>query len=494
VSLTKFYKQKHVWTKCPGDPAIKCTWVTVPLDYSHPQSSTIRLRVAMRPASIKKGVLGDIFTNPGGPGASGLDVAYGAIDYLPTTITRHYNVVGIDPRGVGLSSPIHCLSLAQLDTFNGFGTLRSPAGPLSGLPTTPAQVTAYDSMVKAFGKSCKAKNPKLYNQVGTLNAARDMDIVRIVLRQKKLTYYGWSYGTYLGAWYAELFPQNVARFVLDGPMDPALDETTGAYNQMKAFENELHRFLADCRHHSDCPTVLKGTGDAPLKAFLAASNKLIAHPAITSLSRKAFGQQALTQNLFLTAVFGMLPDDASGWSLLRLALGDLIAHKDPTAMLNLAYYEDNKDPTTKKYGDNLIEAYVSILCSDYQAPLSVSDPSNEILATWSHDFPAFGSSFAWEQQVCHYWPAHTPLKPRALHAKGSKPILVVGATYDPATPYSGAVALSKELQHARLLTWTADGHTSYNRGSKCVDSAITTYLMKGTLPPVGKVCAAVKRP
>ena len=262
---------------------------------------------------------------------------------------------------------------------------------------------------------------------------------------------------------------------------------------MKAFELALHRFLNDCAKHSNCPTKLRGTADANFKQFLALSDGLAAKPLITSASKQAFGNQALTQNLFMTGVLGMLYDDDFGWRLLRSALNDLMARNDPIAMLDLAYYEDNKDPYTGAYGDNLVEAFNSIWCGDYQAPMSVSDLSNEILATWSHDFPAFGPSFAWEQQTCALWPFHTKIKPRPLHATGSKPILVVGAKYDPATPYSGAVALAKQLQHGRLLTWNGDGHTSYNRGSSCVDSAITNYLLKGTLPAAGKVCAAVKR-
>lgn len=488
VSLSGFYTQKIVWTKCPGYSGVRCTWVKVPIDYAHPSSGSIRLKVAVHPAGAKKN-LGYLFTNPGGPGASGVDVATGATGYLPAAITKNYSVVGIDPRGVGASSPIHCVSRADLDTFNGFGPKS-----LSGLPSTPSEIASFDAMVKAFGAGCKARNPKLLEHVGTLDAARDMDVVRIVLHIKKLTYYGWSYGTYLGAWYAQLFPKNVNRFVLDGPVDPSLDQMTGAHAQLMAFELELKRFLADCPKHSNCPSALRGTADANYTKFQAVSNALVTNPAITAASRQTFGSQALTQNLFLTAVLGMLYDDSYGWSLLRGALTDFLSSKDPSSLLSLAYYEDNKDPFTGAYGDNLVEAFNAISCYDYQAPIDVSNLSNEIVNTWSQQAPVFGASFAWEEQVCAFWPAHSKVLPRPLRAPGSKTILVVGAKYDPATPYGGAVSLAKQLQHARLLSWNGDGHTSYNRGSACVDSAVTAYLLKGTLPPVGKMCPAVKRP
>ncbi len=488
--LTSFYTQKLTWTKCPENVKVKCAWVKVPLDYSKPSGSAIKLRIALHPASIQKHNLGDLFTNPGGPGGSGVDVALQATSYLPPAVTQRYNVVGIDPRGVGQSTPLHCLTRAGLDTLNGFGP-----NAINSTPTTATDIATFNSATASFGAACKAKNPTLFDHIGTLNAARDMDVVRGVLGQKKLTYYGWSYGTYLGAWYAELFPSKVSRFVLDGAIDPSLDNLTSAYDQLQAFEIALHRFLNDCANHTDCPPQLRGSPQANFATFQALSAQLATTPATSPTAQSMFGTQMLTQQLFLSSVLGMLYSDTWGWDTLRQALTTMLSAKhDPAYLLEIAYFEADKDPSTGAYSSNLSEAFNAISCYDYPPPPSVADASNDILATWSSDFPAFGSTFAWAQQICNQWPAHSATAPRQLHAKGSGPILVVGTKYDPATPYAEAVSLSKQLQHGRLLTWIGDGHTAYYRGSSCIDSSITTYLIKGTLPPVGKVCAAVKRP
>ena len=493
ANLTGFYKQHIVWTKCPGYSSVKCTWIKVPLDYGKTNGDTLRLRVALHPASVSAHNLGDLFTNPGGPGGGGIDVAENATQYLPSEITQHYNVVGIDPRGVGMSNPIHCLTTAGLDSLNGFGP-----NPVNSTPTTLADIAKWDAFTKAFGAACKARNPKLFDHIGTQNAARDMDVVRVVLGQNKLTYYGWSYGTYLGAWYAQLFPKHVARFVLDGAIDPSLDNMTSSYNQLKAFENELHRFLTDCPNHQNCPKKLSGTGAQNFATFqkLSASLTLV-EPKQTQPGLPNTGYpQFLTQNLFLTAVIGMMYSDTFGWDLLRQALANLLDTSNPNGqlMLQLAYFEDGKDPNTLQYQDNLAEAFNAISCYDYPAPPNISNMSNDIAGTWAQQFPAFGQSFAWGQQICAQWPAHSSVRPQQLHAKGSGPILVVGTKYDPATPYAGAVSLSKQLQNGHLLTWIGDGHTAYNRGSACIDGYITKYLLSGKLPPKGKVCPAVRRP
>ena len=485
ASLSTFTSQTLKWTSCPGQPGVTCTWLRVPVDYSKPSGTTIKVRVALHKARVQKGKLGYLFTNPGGPGAAGTDVAYYATAYLPPAVSDHYDVVGIDPRGVGQSAPIRCLTNAQQDALNGFGT-----NPLNATPTTASDIATWDTAATAFGADCAAKNATMISHVGTLDAARDMDVLRAALHQSKITYYGWSYGTYLGAWYAQLFPTHTKRVVLDGAIDPSLDNATLALGQLAAFENALKRFLANCPKHKDCPTKLSGTATQNYATFQTLSAQLATTPDANTGTN-----QPLTQELLLTAVIGALYDDEFGWAQLRQALSDLMGpNHDGGLALLLAYQNDDHNFPGSGYTSNLAQAFNAISCYDYKAPPNVANASNEIAATWTAKYPVFGATFAWAQQFCAFWPVHTTRAAVPLHAKGSGPILVVGTKYDPATPYSMAVALSKQLQHGRLLTWIGDGHTAYYRGSSCIDASITKFLTKGTLPPIGRVCAAVTRP
>jgi pimeloyl-ACP methyl ester carboxylesterase len=481
-AIAKFYTQKVVWTKCPQFPTVRCTWIRVPLDYSKPAGISIKIRVADRPANIQKGKLGALFTNPGGPGGPGTFDAYYALDSYSPDLLDHFDIVGFDPRGIGQSTHISCLTAAELDPLNGFGP-----SAINQLPATPSDIAAYNAASAALGADCLAKNPNLIRHVGTREVARDMDILRAALHQKRLSYLGGSYGTYLGAWYAQLFPKRVGRLVLDGAIDPSVTSERFYVQGAVAKEIALRRFLADCPTHPlNCPKQLMGSPAANYAAIEQLSSQLAQTPMVVP------GLEPLTQVRLLDAIQAYLYDDSIGWLQLRRDLDALWNKSDGRPLDENAYWWNGKDPSTNDYPSGG-DASWAIRCFDWLPQPDLADPSNPTLTQLAQSAPDFGAIDLWGDQVCAKWPVHVATPAKALHAVGAPPILVVGTKYDPATPYSWALSLSRQLPHARLLTWNGDGHEAYNRGSDCIDSAVDHYLLTGVLPRDRKVCPAVSR-
>lgn len=472
ANLLPFYSQHISWQECPSNPGVECTWVTVPIDYSNPSAGSMKLRVAYAPASAGGSQrYGFLFTNPGGPGGSGLDIPFDVNSYVSDKLITHFDILGWDPRGVGQSDPIRCLNNKQKDALVN----------LNATPTTPAEIATFTAAQKAFALACKTKNPKTYDHVGTVAAAHDMDIIRAVIGEKSMYYLGFSYGTYLGAWYAEQFPKRITRMVLDGAINPALDNTQLSLEQLKGFERALYRFLDWCPKSSSCPSIFKVSQDARIHLIIAEQNLLAKKPAKTDDPKRP-----LTESLFQTGMVYSLYDDTYGWPGLAGALDQLMVHGDGTDMLQLADAYLNRQPDGT-YPDNSLDSFNAITCYD-KPPTPQLQGTLPLVKSWSAQYPVLGSNFAWANMTCGYWPVHTDLKPGPLHAKGSGPILVLGTTYDPATPYDEAVALSQQLDNGHLVTWIGDGHTAYNRGSECVRKAVDDYFLYGKLPKKGLVC------
>jgi pimeloyl-ACP methyl ester carboxylesterase len=369
-----------------------------------------------------------------------------------------------------------------MDTAFGFG-----ANGVNQTPTTPEDMTALNSAFTALGASCAANAPNLIKHLSTIEVARDMDIMRALLHQKTLTYMGASYGTYLGAWYAQLFPKRVGRFVLDGAIDPAVPAQQGWVDFAGGMELALHRFLADCpKHPVDCPSQLNGTASQNYATF----ENLVA--TITQTPVVVPGLEPLTRVRLMLGIASWLYDDAVGWERLRQALTSLWTSNDGRLFDENAYWWYGKDSATNSYDPSALQQD-AILCLDRPSLPALADPNNQALAEAATVAPDFGDVFLWHEQICGNWPVQGSRPSSPLHAIGSPTIVVVGNKYDPATPYKHAVSLARQLQHARLLTWIGDGHTAYNRGSVCIDYAIDTFLVKGILPKVGKVCPAVPR-
>ncbi len=463
VSLQRFYDQKPAWKACGG--GFYCTTVEVPLNYQQPDAGTIGLSVIKLPAQDQAHRLGSLLVNPGGPGGSGVDYARAADRAFTLTLLKSYDIVGFDPRGVASSDPVKCLSDKQLDTFIA----------IDGSPDTPAEEQALVAVSKGFANGCEQRSGRLLPYVGTVDAAKDMDIIRAVVGDAKLNYFGASYGTFLGATYAEEFPTRVGRMVLDGAIDPAIDAVELGKGQAEGFQLALDDFLKDCFTHSDCPV---GPDEATAQQQIV---DLLARADKTPLS----GSRPVTQSLALLGIVFAMYAPEEGWPVLRQALARAL-QGDGSILLQLAdLYTDRA--SDGHYTSNQNEVIYAVNCVD-RADHSTLAQIRGNATDWTKISPVFGAYLAWSNLPCTMWPVPATDQAGPIHAAGAPPILVVGTTRDPATPYAWAQGLASELDSGRLLTYVGDGHTAYNRGSQCIDSAVDGYLTQGTLPPVGTRC------
>ncbi|MEU9920400.1 alpha/beta hydrolase [Streptomyces griseoluteus] len=471
-ALSPYYTQKLSWREC-GAPGFECATMKVPLDYDKPASGDIKLAVARKNATGKGKPLGSLLINPGGPGGSAITYLqqYAAIGYPPEVRAR-YDMVAVDPRGVARSEPVECLDGRQMDTF-------------TQTDITPDDHKETDALVGAdrkFAEACGEHSAKLLRHVSTVEAARDMDVLRELLGEKRLNYVGASYGTLLGATYAGLFPHRTGRLVLDGAMDPSLDARQINLDQTAGFETAFQAFSADCVKQPDCPLNGKDAtpaqvGDRLQKFFRA----LDAHPIPAG---DADGRR-LTESLATIGVVAAMYDQ-SAWEQLREALHSAMEENDGAGLLALSdsYYERD----SRGHYSNLMMANAAVNCLDLPPAFESPEQVEQALPQFEKASPVFGPSLAWSALNCTYWPVRATGEPHRIEAKGSAPIVVVGTTRDPATPYRWAQSLSRQLSSAHLLTYQGDGHTAYGRGSTCIDSAINTYLLHGTPPAPGKRC------
>ncbi|QHC26208.1 alpha/beta hydrolase [Streptomyces sp. GS7] len=466
ADLRPYYDQKLSWHDC-GVAGFQCATMKAPLDYAKPSAATdLRLAVARRQATGPGTRLGSLMVNPGGPGGS-------AIDYLqqyapqPAAIRARYDMVAMDPRGVARSEPIECLSNQQMDRFTQTDTT----------PGTPAEVNQLVTAYRNFAKGCEAHSGKLLPHVSTIEAARDMDILRAVLGDRKLTYVGASYGTFLGATYAGLFPSHSGRLVLDGAMDPSLNSRAINLDQTAGFNTAFLAFAADCVKKKDCPLGDKNPEDAG-KQLSALFKKLDAQPEDTGQDRK------LTESLATTGVIAAMYDQGA-WPELREYLAQAQAGNGRGLLaLSDSYYERHSDG----HYANQMYANPAVNCLDLAPAFTGPDQVRAALPAFRKASPVFGDNFAWSALNCTYWPVKPTGTPHRIAAKGADPIVVVGTTRDPATPYTWAKGLAAQLSSATLLTYVGDGHTAYGRGSDCIDTAINTYLLEGTPPAKNKRC------
>jgi pimeloyl-ACP methyl ester carboxylesterase len=473
TALASYYGQKPDWRSCKV-PGFECATLKAPLDYAKPAGGDVRLAVARKKATGPGRRLGSLLVNPGGPGGSAIGYlqAYAGIGY-PAQVRARYDMVAVDPRGVARSEPVECLSGRDMDTYT-----QTDLTPDDSRETTEL-VDAY----KKFAEGCGARSPKLLRHVSTVEAARDMDIVRAALGDAKLNYVGASYGTFLGATYAGLYPRRAGRLVLDGAMDPSLPARRMNLDQTAGFEAAFRSFAKDCVRQPDCPLGTKGTTTAEvgrnLKAFF---EKLDARPI-----RAGDGAgRELGESLATTGVIAAMYDEGA-WEQLREALTSAMKQKDGAGLLALSdgYYERDAGGGYQ----NLMFANAAVNCLDLPPSFDTPEEVRRSLPAFQKASPVFGEGLAWASLNCAYWPVRATGEPHRIEARGAAPIVVVGTTRDPATPYRWARALSAQLSSARLLTYEGDGHTAYGRGSTCVDSTINAYLLRGTPPPDGKRCS-----
>ncbi|MFE9001306.1 alpha/beta hydrolase [Streptomyces sp. NPDC007875] len=462
AALRPYYEQSLSWRPC-GGADFECAMLKAPLDYARPGTGQdLRLAVSRKKATGPGRSLGSLLVNPGGPGGSAVGYlqSFAAVGY-PTRVRARYDMVAMDPRGVADSEPVTCLSNKQMDTFT--QTDQTP----DGRGETDRLVAAY----KKFAHGCAARSGRILRHVSTVEAARDMDVLRAALGDRKLHYVGASYGTFLGATYADLYPHRVGRLVLDGALDPTLSSRRINRDQTAGFETAFTAFAEDCVRRTGCPL---GTGSVAaardrLSAFFT---RLDSHPVPTGESR-ALGEPLATMGV-ISAMY-----DETAWPQLRTALRSAMRGHGG-GLLNLAdlYYERDTDGSYA----NLMYANPAVNCLDLPPAFRTPAEVKKSLPAFEKASPVFGGALAWAALNCAYWPVRPTGTPHALHAKGAAPIVVVGTTRDPATPYPWARALAAQLSSATLLTYDGDGHTAYGRGSSCIDNAINTYLLTGRPP------------
>ncbi|MFC0847013.1 alpha/beta hydrolase [Streptomyces noboritoensis] len=469
AALRPYYQQKLTWRAC-GVPGFECSTMKAPLDYDKPTGTSINLAVARKKATGPGKRIGSLLVNPGGPGgtAVGYLQQYAGLGY-PAPVRARYDMVAVDPRGVARSEPVECLTSQEMDAYTQVDQTPDDADEKAALATS----------FENFAKGCEKHSGKVLPHVSTVEAARDMDILRQLLGDEKLYYFGASYGTFLGATYAELFPDRTGRLVLDGAMDPSLPALEMNRDQTAGFETAFQSFAADCvgRKEKDCPLGTTSVADASnrLKKFFT---DLDAKPIETGETRK------LGEALATTGVIAAMYDETT-WPELRTGLTRAM-HGDGGGLLTLAdsYYERDAEG---KYA-NLMYANAAVNCLDLPPSFSGPDAVDAALPSFEKASPVFGQGFAWAALNCAYWPVRATGTPHRIEAKGAAPIVVVGTTRDPATPYKWAESLASQLASGRLLTYEGDGHTAYGRGSDCIDTAINTYLLEGTPPPADKKC------
>jgi len=453
--LEPFYAQELDWESCEGD--FECARLEVPLDYSEPDGETIDLALLKLPA--RDDSQGALVVNPGGPGAPGTDYAAAASRVFREPLLRAFDIVGFDPRGTGDSAPVDCLTDDQLDAY-----LSSDPNP-----DTAEEEREFAALIREFGRGCAELSGDEVNHVSTIEAARDMDVLRAALGEDTLTYFGASYGTKLGATYAELFPDRVGRLVLDGAVDVSLDNRQLGLEQAAGFETALRAYIQNCVDTTETCFL----GDS-VDEGLATISGLLAD--IESSPLPAGDRDLQIGNAFYGIVTPLYNRDY--WFLLSTALRSALDGSG-TALMELADIYSSRG--SEGYTDNSSESIFAINCLDDPSSVGFGEVAAELPA-FEEASPTFGSIFAWSLTSCRGSKGTSTEEPIEIRGEGAAPILVVGTTRDPATPMKWAEALASQLESAVLLRRDGDGHTAYNSGNQCIDTTIESYLLDGDVP------------
>ena len=453
-TLANYQGQTLQWSPC--NDGFECTSFKVPLDYSHIDGNSFVIQAIKHVANTPAKRLGSLIMNPGGPGGSAIDYVLSADSIVSKSIEDVYDLVGFDPRGVNLSQPIRCLTDAQEDTYlGGNGSVQSAADLATAI-----------SSAKLMASACaKAAGNKLAHY-STLDTARDMEILRILLKEPKLNYIGKSYGTFLGTLYAALYPKTIGRVVLDGAVDPNISPRDANIAQAVGFETALKSFVAAN------PTF----SISQIKNFLqsARTKPLTEYP-----------NRQLSESLAITGIAAALYEPADGWPILKRSLANAINHGNPADFFFLADSYNQRDPSGH-YVSNQTDISSVIGCLDSKDPRTLAQVEGDAKA-FSAAAPFFGPYLTYGGLSCLYWKAQ-PVATPVLKNLETNPLLIIGTTRDPATPYHWAQGLHKDLLNSTLITLNGDGHTGANRGSSCVDKAMNNYLLTGKSPAHDITC------
>jgi pimeloyl-ACP methyl ester carboxylesterase len=453
----------------PDGTAWECTTVKVPLDYAEPDGTTIGLALIRARAEPKDGQrrIGSLLFNFGGPGGSGVSILpFAAEDY--GKLHERYDLVSFDPRGVGESAGVRCLGDKALDRL--YATDATPDDAAEERTSVVGSRKATDA--------CEKNSGRVLRHVNTESTARDLDLLRHLLSDDKLHYFGVSYGTELGGVYAHLFPGNVGRAVFDAVVDPTEDTAQGALSQAKGFQLALDDFLKDCAKDADCPT-----SDDPAEGtrrITALLDELDSKPLPTQSGRR------LTQSHAVNGIAAALYSEET-WDFLKQGLQE--AELLGTGNLLLAFSESLLGRDEQGRYSNMQPANSAINCADTKDRYTADDVHKQMPAFRAAS-PVFGEFLAWSLLQCTGWPVTGPSETVDVRADGSAPILIVGNTGDPATPYEGAKKMADGLGEGVgvELTYRGEGHGAYGN-SNCVTDAVNGYLLDGKVPADGTVCS-----
>ena len=464
ADLRPYYRQDVEWSDCDAG---ECATVNVPIDYDEPDGEMTELALARRPADKPDERIGTLFINPGGPGGSGVDYLQQFAGQASDEMLARYDIIGFDPRGVASSDPIDCLSDEELDTF-------IAADPS---PESASEVRELAKQTTAMGKGCLADAGALARNMSTVDVAKDLDVLRGVVGDDKLHYAGASYGTFIGSTYAELFPKRVGRLMLDGAIDPSLSSHDATLGQSEGFQTALQAYVRNCVESvSTCP--LDGDVTRGMKQIGDLLDRADKQPLETGDTNRP-----LTESLAFYGIVLPLYDEQS-WPALTQALSTAF---DGNGEMLLRFADLYFARTSAGFDTNQPEAQMAVNCLDSPTNVTPGDIRAAIPA-YEKVSPVFGEVFAWMEAGCSSWPIKPDEKAPTIDGKGAAPILVVGTTRDPATPYEQAVALADQLDSGVLLSRDGDGHTAYHRGNTCIDKTIDAYLLEGEVPKDGKRC------
>ena len=466
----EFFGQELAWEDCGS--GVDCTTVRAPLDWASPDGDEIELAVSrVRSTGASTGSL---LVNPGGPGGSGFDFVRDSIRYVASPeLLDTFDMVGWDPRGVGRSSAVTCLEGAEKDALL-FGQWENDYD-------SPAWVTELEAAEEDYAAACAENTGALLEFVDSASTANDMNLLRALLGDEKLNYLGYSYGTYFGTMFAELFPDRVGRVVLDGALDPSIGALDWFAVQMKGFDDAMNAYLGFCVAQGSCPlggdvATARSTFTNLLDTVDAKGLESDDGRALESATLGFAVAAALYSEDNWPALTTMFEEVRSGETVIAFQFAD-------------SYYGRSGDA---EYGDNSFDVYTATLCldDDFQGdPYDVRSGLDAIAKA----APLVGTYFAYDdyahvEAACSAWPYPPKPKPESFDAAGADPILVIGTTNDPATPYSWAQALAEELESGVLVTFNGEGHTAYGRSNDCIVSTVDDYFIRGTVPTSDPHC------
>jgi pimeloyl-ACP methyl ester carboxylesterase len=459
---TKALRDEGIQVPLPARFSFDCATIEVPQDWANPHDGkTFHLALIRARSQRQNGRIGSLVVNPGGPGGSGITIAVELALGLPSDVLGRFDIVGFDPRGVKDSDPVKCFSDADLDAMFGY----DPD------PQSQADFDALVALNKKMADGCQAKYGDSLRLYSTEQAARDVDAVRAAVGDQKLSYLGYSYGTLLGATYAQLFPKNIRAMVLDGAVDPTQRAIPSAESQAKGFARAFDQFASWCQSNSaKCPVASDAKG-----ALASALDRARKSPI------KAADGRTVTAGWVATGVFSALYAE-SQWQPLGQGLADL-GKGDPKQILALADEYSRRD--ANGHYDNMFDIFNTVSCDDDPGGETVAQ-ARDLQSQWRTKYGVFGSSLATGIVMCAVWPTKRDPYPTGK-ADGAPPIVVVGTVNDPATPYEQTAKLAGMLGVGRVVTWQGEGHTAYPQ-TTCIRGAVDAYLLNLTVPPDGLTC------